>query len=302
MSDVRAEYKKVTEDRGVLPADGKGLVELSGDDALEWLQGQATNDLRNLSEEKPISFCLCEPTGQLLAVCDLWKYKERLLIATDNAAAFIERAASMVILEDVEARDLSDEYELLSVHGPTADGYLDFFKNSVKSLDVDPEECIVLHHDKFDLSAHDIWVPRKWGSSFATVSLEAFEILRVESGVPKRGVDYTSKTLPPELGPAFESKHVSYNKGCYTGQEVLMRIHSRGHTNKTWVGLLVESPVKVGDRVLLKGKEVGAITSAVVSPKLGAIAAATLRNEATANGMEVLVGDVKGTVKAMPLI
>ncbi|MFX6234584.1 tRNA-modifying protein YgfZ, partial [Acinetobacter baumannii] len=67
--------------------------------------------------------------------------------------------------------------------------------------------------------------------------------LELRAGNPRLGGDTTQKTLPPELGPAFESRTVSYTKGCYMGQEVLMRIHSRGHTNRTWVCLTSAEPL-----------------------------------------------------------
>jgi folate-binding protein YgfZ len=129
------------------------------------------------------------------------------------------------------------------------------------------------------------------------------ETARIEAGIPKRGVDFTEKTLPPELGPAFEARHVSYNKGCYMGQEVLMRMHSRGHTNKTWVGILLDSPVEVDAVVWHESRaDAGVVTSAAVSPRLGPIAAAMLRNEAAQEGAEVRVGEVRGVVKNFPLI
>lgn len=289
---VEQEYQKLLTDWAVLPDAGIGLIELTGADALEWLQGQATNDLRNLGATDPISFCLCEPTGQLLAVCDTWIFEGRMLIATDNAAALIHRAETMVILEDVVAHDLSNEFSLLSVQGPRATQQIrDFYGQG----------SMVLKRNRLGLEGCDVWSP-KTETSPDRISETTYEIARIEAGVPKRGVDYTTKTLPPELGPAFESTHISYNKGCYTGQEVLMRMHSRGHTNKTWMGLLLESPVAVGEKISHASRDdAGVISSAAVSPTLGPIAAATLRNEAAIEDAEVLVGNVRGRVRQMPL-
>jgi folate-binding protein YgfZ len=301
MSLGKSEYEWATEERALIPVDGLGLVELTGSDALEWLQGQATNDLRGLSGDDPISFCLCEPTGQLLAVCDVWKREDRLWVSTDNVAAVLDRAEKMVILEDVEARDISNDYVLASVQGPTAVGYLEFFSLSIEPQ-LDPSECVILPRSVFGTPGWDIRVPKSKGMGFGPISTGTYEVLRIEFGVPKRGVDYTSKTLPPELGPAFEAKYISYNKGCYTGQEVLMRMHSRGHTNKTWMGLLLDAPVEVGALVRHESREdAGVVTSVAVSPKFGPIAAATLRNEAAQEGVEIMVGDVLGVVRHMPL-
>jgi len=228
----------------LLEDDNLALIELKGSDVTEWLQGQATNDLRGISEGHPISFCLCQPTGQLLALCELHLLGDRYLVLTDNGAAVLERAESMVVMEDVAATDLR-------------------LALSTKGID---------------------------------------DAARIELGIPKRSFDYTEKTLPPELGLAFEKKFISYNKGCYTGQEVLMRIHSRGHTNKTWVGLLLDQPVQAGSIVSHESREdAGVITSAAISPEFGPIASAMLRNEASQDGEEVSVQGVKGIVRQMPI-
>lgn len=73
------------------------------------------------------------------------------------------------------------------------------------------------------------------------------EFDRLSRYQPEFGVDTHEKTLPPELGPLFEEKYLNYNKGCYTGQEVLQRIHSRGHTNRTWTVFRSSSPEIKGD-------------------------------------------------------
>ena len=115
------------------------------------------------------------------------------------------------------------------------------------------------------------------------------------------------KTFPPEMGKAFEERHVSYSKGCYMGQEVLMRIHSRGHTNKTWVGLASEKPLEVGASVGHRLRsDSGIVTSAVFSPDFGYIGAAMVRNEAAFEGEVVQVttsqGIVEAEVRQMPIL
>jgi folate-binding protein YgfZ len=134
------------------------------------------------------------------------------------------------------------------------------------------------------------------------LSPEGYELATLEAGIPRFGIDTNDKTLPPELGPHFESNHVSYTKGCYTGQEVLMRMHSRGHTNKTWVGLKASAPISPGTRVSYEGKDVGTVHRAALSPAFGHIASATLRNEATAEGTKVQAGDTAAEVVTMPFL
>src|SRR5438477_283027 len=115
-------YEALRSKAAILPDLELALIELTGEDRLDWLQGQVTNDLRGLEPGDTKSFCLCEATGQILALCDLWVQKDRLLITTDLAAAphLLKRAEAMVILEDVRATDLTPQYALTSVQGPAA--------------------------------------------------------------------------------------------------------------------------------------------------------------------------------------
>jgi len=290
--NLNKDYELFTSGSGIAPETGYGLLEITGEDMLEWLQGQATNDIRGVKELAPVSFCLCQPTGQMLAVCRLFLYEDRYFVSTDNRHSVVDRSQKMVILEDVQVRDLTSDWNETTLVGP---------KSRLFVRDFVSRESIVLMSDQFGKWTCEIWSPSRTPSSKGETSQEAFDAVRLENGVPLRGVDYTEKTLPPELGPAFEAKHVSYNKGCYTGQEVLMRMHSRGHTNKTWVGLLLESPVEGKAKVQMNGEDVGTITSAAMSPEFGAIAGAMLRNEATQEGTVVQVGEVKGRVTQMPI-
>lgn len=308
--------------------DACGLLELSnlagiilrGDDRKGWLQGQVTNDVRRLESGNSRSFCLCSPTGQITAVVDAWALPEQIVMttATDCLAAVQDRVERMVIMEDVTGEPASDTYQMVSVQGPTATKRLSELV-TLPNLDaglseLEGAEVWCLRADRTGMGGWDIWLPNgrsdllaRFREAFAPVCLEAYEIARLEAGIPSFGADVTAKTLPPELGPAFEARHVSYHKGCYVGQEVLMRIHSRGHTNKMWVGLLAESELEVGAAVAHGARQdMGVVTSAVLSPDFGPIGAAMLRNEAAENGETVRVTTSRGVVEAevrrMPLL
>ena len=120
----------------------------------------------------------------------------------------------------------------------------------------------------------------------------AFETARIEAGIPRFGADMDETNIPIECG--IEARAISYNKGCYIGQEVLNRIHTLGHVNKSLRGLrltddLKSLPVK-GDKLFHDGKEVGYVTSAAVSPKLKAnIALAYIRREVDQDGTELVL-------------
>ncbi len=137
----------------------------------------------------------------------------------------------------------------------------------------------------------------------------AFEIARIEAGIPRFGADMDETNLPLECG--IEARAVSYHKGCYIGQEVINRIHSIGHVNRELRGLrLAEEPQTLpakGDKLFHAGKEVGHITSAMHSPPLNAtIALGYVRREANAVGTELLLrtGDSEraATIVALPFV
>ena len=305
-------YRSLDEAAAIVELPEVRAIELRGDDRKGWLQGQATNDLRELHPGGSARFCLCSPTGQLLAICGIWSLPDRFLITTDASAmpALLERIERMVILEDVVARDLSDSHGLISVQGPDASEALRTILD-LPALDCadSPSGVSVLRDDRTGRGGWTLAVPRSDGQIRAALakllpvsSSEGVEVVRLEAGIPAFGRDTTPKTLPPEMGRAFVERHVSYNKGCYTGQEVIMRIHSRGHTNRTWVGLVAKGPVEPGALIESGGQQVGVVTSASVSPRLGPIAAAMIRNEFAVAGTEVDISGVSAEVRDMPLL
>jgi tRNA-modifying protein YgfZ len=120
------------------------------------------------------------------------------------------------------------------------------------------------------------------------VSFAAAEIVRIESGRPRHGVDMTADNLPGEVG--LDQRAVSFTKGCYVGQEPVARMHYRGHPNRLLRGLLLSEPARPQDQVMTGDREVGKVTSACISPVLGPIALAILRREVESSD-EVLVGE-----------
>ena len=312
-------YDLLRAECGRFPMDDYALLELTGEDRKGWLQGQATNNLRSLDFGASSAFCIVEPTGQIISVCEIWSLKDRFLIALPKGSleGFLKRVNQMVVIEDVAAR-LLDDHRIVSIQGPDATRRLSELVQ-LPTLDANEGEfegstVALLRSNRAGQGGWDIAVSNsankaiaKLEKLFPLIDEGAAEIARVEFGVPRFGQDITSKTMPPELGAAFDARYVSYNKGCYTGQEVLMRIHSRGHTNKTWMGLIADEPFEVGDSVAHRNREdAGTVSSAVLSPSLGHIGAATLRNEAAFDFEQVTIqtarGPVTAEVREMPLM
>jgi folate-binding protein YgfZ len=295
------------------------LFELTGEDRKGWLQGQITYDLRGVVAGSSLSFCMCSPTGQMIVYGDLWALENSLLIRIPKLCveAFTKRCEQAIVMEDVTVKDLTEEYKLFSIQGPTASSELrEFFELptlDAGTADFEGVQILVLRSNRTGLGGWDLLLPvsaeaqiEKLNKNFESIHEDAFNVARLEAGNPKYGTDMDAKTLPPEMGPYFVSRTVSYTKGCYTGQEVLQRIHSRGHTNKTWMGIYCDGPVSAEDKVFSGNKEVGVITSVGDSPKYGFIAGAMLKNEAAFSGEEVIVhtasGEVTGEVTNLPFL
>lgn len=313
-------YDLLREDCGLINTEGIVGVILSGDDRKGWLQGQVTNDVRRLEPGNSSAFCLCSATGQTQAVVSAWALPNHILLTTspDCVSVVLNRVEQMVILEDVTGELAADKWRLFSVQGPTATRRLaeivDLPNLDAHEATIDGETVWCLRADRNGFGGWDLWVPEsrqdiqsRIRESFAPINDEAAEIARLEAGIPRYGVDIDQRTLPPEMGPAFESRHVNYKKGCYMGQEVLMRIHSRGHTNRVWMGLVAEGELEEGALVSHPRRpDAGKVTTVVVSPDFGPIAGAMLRSEIAEPGDTVRVATSKGIVEAvirrMPLL
>lgn len=245
------DYKRLRSEGGAFKLDDHTIVEFSGSDWRSWLQGQITQDIRLLSEENSISFCMTKPTGQMVTFGDLHLVKGKgwMVVPKSSVQAVLERVDLMVITEDVQAEVL----DVRLVHVIDASDGLPSNRTGMMGFDQVVK-----------------------GRSPSALSKEAFEIARLEAGLPSYGIDTDERTLPPELGERFDHRYVSYSKGCYTGQEILQRIHSRGHTNQTWRVYTSRTEPKIGTII---GKNFGRVTSRVAHPKHGWLVGAIVRNE-----------------------
>lgn len=236
---------------------------LSGTDRVTWLQGQVTNDLRKLSTDGAIECCLVKPTGQFLSEFTVFDSGSELVVLAEPGEVFESRVADFVILEDVRLAKVSTG--VWSLHGPMIAP--EFANRGVPFCRAGEAGFAMTQPPDPDL-------PEAEEAAWMTISLE--------NRMPVPAWDANERSLPPELGPEFDLSHVSYDKGCYVGQEVLQRIHSRGHVNKVWKVLACPGQVLVGSGVLSEdGAKVGTVHRTSWSPRDGWLAAAFLRGSGT---------------------
>lgn len=250
------------------------LVTLGGADVTEWLQGQVTQDLLSAVEGETRGFCLCKATGQIEAVGVARRESNAWTVALHGGEALLSRVETMVFLEDVELAGVARGG--YTVQGPGA-------------RPIGPS----LPNDRTGRGGFDCFEIQR--PAMPELSAATYEAATLEVGTPIFGVDIDARTLPAELGERFLQKHVSFNKGCYVGQEVLMRLHSRGHTNRTWVVLSCEALPTPGPVRSQSGDAAGSITRVATSPRFGYLAAAFLKNAFARPGSEVVVESETGS-------
>ncbi|MGE3808373.1 MAG: folate-binding protein YgfZ, partial [Gemmataceae bacterium] len=162
--------------------------------------------------------------------------------------------------------------------------------------------------DRFALTGYDLLVPRDQAETLTKalqeagipiVSAETQEILRIEAGWPREGIDMDENNLVMELGGAQQA--ISFNKGCFLGQEPIVRARDLGHVNWGFRGLRVQGdqPVLVGSKLYQGEKDVGRITSSAVSPTLGSIALGYVRRGSHGPGTELAVDTPTGHTTAV---
>jgi folate-binding protein YgfZ len=223
--------------------------------------------------------------------------------------AVYQRFDGFVVMEDVEIVEQSDFLACISAQGPRAT------EAWVRQSTGEGAFIVPADHTGsggFDLyvkadEALDLW-KRLMEAGGKPVGEDALDILRIEAGFPAYGKELDETIIPLEAN--LEETHISHTKGCYVGQEIIARIHSRGHTNRALTGLLVDGSQlpRKGDKIVPvsddTGKPAGWVTSACQSPALRrVIALAFVRHEHRAPGtaLRILRGDGAITAEAAEL-
>lgn len=264
------------------------LVWVEGADAAGFLQGLLSNDVAGLATGASCPALLLDAKGHLQV--DPLVYRD----GDDAFTLVVEPALADVLAERLERYHFSEALERI---GP------------------EPTERVTLAGPAGDLAAaadlvlvgrvpgtHEL-VTADAGATVAAlgvpeVAAEALEVVRIEAGVPRVGVDTGPTSLVQEAG--LERTAVSFAKGCYLGQETVARTAYRGRVNRRLRGLALGAPAPMGTAVSRDGREVGRLASVALSPRLGPIALAMLRRE-VAPGERVEVAGVDGGARVVEL-
>jgi len=297
--ELDAQYRQLREECGLLDRSERGKLLVAGGDAAEFLQGQLTNDVEALEPGDGCYAALLDRKANIqadmrvlrLAGGELWLDTEA---ATREA---VRRHLEMYkIGREVEVTDLSEQRAILSLLGPRgADvaGTAALPEHTSEAVRIAGVDALAVGTNSgIDLIADAADASRLrealLDAGAAEVSAEAAEILRIESGRPRFGAEMTGETMPAEAG--IVERAVSFEKGCYIGQEPVARLHYKGRPNRHLRGLRLSAPAEAGAVLRLGEKEVGRLGGVAVSPAHGPIALAIVRREAEP-GAELAVGE-----------
>lgn len=259
------------------------VLEVHGRDRATWLNGLVTQDTRALAPGRSVYAAAVAVKGKILADLHVHARAESLLLVVPSSQA-AELAAHLdrfIVMEDVTLAPL--DAVVLALCGPGAGGLDLGERYETARLGAAGFDLIVEAPRAEELRASLAALV----SSGAAVSVgdEAWEAARVLAGVPRFGVDFGSANFVQEA--AITPRAVSFNKGCYLGQEVVCRLEMRGHVQKVLLRLKVDGEVPAaGDVVRAEGAEVGVITSAAAAPG-GGEALAMIRYAATEKPLEL---------------
>ena len=307
--ELDAQYRQLREECGLLVRE-RGLIDVLGADAAEYLQGQLTNDVEALAVGEGQYAALLDRKGHMQTDMRLVRVGEGAILIDLEPAAKDQALRHLTMYSvgrDVQVADAGDERALLSLIGPRAAEVaatppLPAFANEPTQI-AGVDAVAVGTRDGIDLlfpaAERDRLVRALTQAGAVEVSPEAVEIVRVESGVPRFGAEMDAKTMPAEA--AIVEDAVSFTKGCYIGQETVARLHYKGKPNRHLRGLKLSGAAAPGAALRLGEKEVGTLGGAVVSPALGPIGLAIVRREAEP-GTELTVGEdgVTAEVVALP--
>jgi folate-binding protein YgfZ len=303
----------LTEGCGLLDRSERGKLALTGPGAKEFLAGQVTNDTEALSPGNGCYAAFLTPKGKMLGDLRILNLGDELLIDTERVAlqALFDMIRRFKIGYDVQLHKRTVESSLLSLIGPSAlevaartasappAGALELGNSEHDNLrvEVGGVASVVVRTDAgvdilCDAADRETVREALLKGGALPISEAAAEIVRVEHGRPRYGVDLDDTVIPQEAG--LNERAVSFTKGCYVGQETVARLYYKGKPNRHLRGLRLSAPAEPGAELRLGERVVGRLTSAVLSPANGPIGLALVRREAEPGSTVSVGGDGLG--------
>ncbi|HEX7972963.1 MAG TPA: glycine cleavage T C-terminal barrel domain-containing protein [Anaerolineales bacterium] len=321
VSNNLLDYQAALQGAAFFQQPDAGYLRIGGPDQADFLQRQTTNDIRRLAPGQALLTVLTSPTARILDVFHLLQEPETIGVITlpgrgASTARFLK--SRIFFMDKVTVKDASAEFTQIDVMGPqVADRLRPLGINPTPGIDrvvsflVGDSAVRVLGLNPANGLGCRLLAPAAEGAALSArlveqgispLKPESYELLRVEAGLPGAGSELNEAYTPLETG--LEAA-ISSGKGCFTGQEVIARQVTYDKVTQHLCGLRLENDVKPGDNVWGEERAVGAITSAVHSPRLGPIGLAILKRPYHQPGTAVTVGErdganITGVVSGLP--
>ena len=303
------EYRAARHAAALFDTSGHVNANFTGRDRVKYLHAITSNNVKDLASDRGTLALLLSPQGRILAELEIYALAERVLVRShvslrEQTLATLKK---YILGSQVKLEDVTDSTGSLAVEGPHAIDIVrkvcgtnlqELSNMAVVDISVDGIGCQMIAKSHFGqpgaefLASRDS-LPQLWhrlrsavsDAGGAPIGMVALNSLRLEAGVPWFPVDFNDSVIPHEA--AVEGTHISFNKGCYTGQEIVERVRSRGHVNRKRVMLKFSSalPPLPGTKLRAGDAEVGSVTSSAYSPATGtAIGMGYVRREHNAPG------------------
>lgn len=325
-ASLDTEVGVVRRDAGAIDLSDRAKVRVTGADRVSFLDGLVTRDMKTLGAGASAYALVLDERSRVLGDLRVYGFADQFIVdleaaQKDTLLAYFRKS---VVSDDVAFDDLG-RCGHVEVRGPRAAGIVsEVLGVDVAALPADGYTGFTLDRHHGGYAAHirttgeqgyAIWAAGAdlepvWSAldslRVGPIGRDAFDVLRIEAGVPRYGVDMTEGTLALEVAPEGA---ISFTKGCYKGQEVVARGTYVGHMNRKLLGLRIDGdvPPSRGDVIRKEGQEIGNVTSGAWSPTKGwVIALALLRVDLVTNRDLLFVDhdgwDLRARLHALPFV
>ncbi len=307
--DWLAEYRAARDSVALIDKNYRAYQRFTGPDRVRYLNAILTNNIQDLATGTGTVSLLLNPQGHILAEIETYALPDHLFCVSYAMIRerLVETLDKYIIMDDVNLTDEADLFGTLALEGPkSAEAVAQLSGVDLSSLGelstidaaVGALPCRITRRSPGGIPGAEFLVARDNLTALWQILAEkvralggtpmgysALSTLRLEQGVPWFGYDFDERHIPHEAG--LQDSHISYTKGCYTGQEIVERVRSRGHANRLRVSLkfLASEPPAPGTPLFADAQEVGYVTRTALSPALGCLLGmAYLRREYSTPG------------------
>jgi folate-binding protein YgfZ len=317
--DTRAEFQALLSGCGLYDLSWRAKIAVTGGDRVRWLNGMATNNVRDLAPGHGVYAFLLNAQGRIQAGLYAFQRGDSLLVDTERGQRekVLQLFDRYIIADDVEIADISFKLTALGLTGPEARNVLE--RAGIAALDLahlqfadvtwQQKTVTILRSGEEARESWQIWItPEHVGELWDALlkagarptGTTALNLFRISRGIPQFGADIRERDLPQETG---QTRALNFTKGCYLGQEIVERIRSRGAVHRQFTAFVVEGTLpEPGAKILADEKEVGEITSSAILPLPGGdrlAALGYLRREAA--GKDLRAGTAKLKPASLPI-